>query len=187
MPHKARKFLFPNEFDKLYKALGKKKSVTTQRNKCLVLLLYRHGLRISEALSLQWSDIDTEDQRIRIKRLKNGKPGIHPLSADELIQLAKYKTDLKSKGFLKRYIFINYQSQAPLTRQAAYHIFKEINEMGVLDVHVSPHSLRHSCGYYLANKGHDTRLIQDYLGHKNIANTEIYTELASNRFDAITW
>ena len=51
--------------------------------------------------------------------------------------------------------------------------------------HVHPHMLRHSCGYYLANKGTDTRTIQDYLGHRNIQHTVGYTKLAAARFEGL--
>ena len=50
---------------------------------------------------------------------------------------------------------------------------------------VHPHMLRHSCGYYLANKGYDTRLIQDYLGHRNITHTVRYTRTAAARFEGL--
>jgi site-specific recombinase XerD len=54
-----------------------------------------------------------------------------------------------------------------------------------LRFHVHPHMLRHSTGYYLANRNHDTRLIQDYLGHKNIAHTVRYTRTAASRFEGL--
>jgi type 1 fimbriae regulatory protein FimB len=60
---------------------------------------------------------------------------------------------------------------------------REIGEKAGLPFRVNPHMLRHSTGYYLANKGYDTRLIQDYLGHKNISHTVKYTRTASSRFE----
>ena len=71
-----------------------------------------------------------------------------------------------------------------MSRKAVnYLIHEAATRAGLPPVH--PHMLRHSCGYALANKGLDTRLIQDYLGHKNIQHTVRYTRIAAKRFEGI--
>ena len=76
---------------------------------------------------------------------------------------------------------------SPLTRQSAWQIVAEARNLAGLglglDVH--PHMLKHSCGYFLANKGLDTRLIQDYMGHKQILNTVRYTATNAKRFEEL--
>jgi site-specific recombinase XerD len=75
--------------------------------------------------------------------------------------------------------------RGPMTRQAFNYICAELGERAGLNIKVHPHMLRHSCGFALANKGRDTRLIQDYLGHRNITHTQIYTRTSAVRFEGL--
>lgn len=72
-----------------------------------------------------------------------------------------------------------------MTRQSINYLVEQTGNRAKLNFKVTPHSIRHSTGYYLANKGYDTRLIQDYLGHKNIAHTVRYTRTAAHRFEGL--
>ena len=72
-----------------------------------------------------------------------------------------------------------------MTRQAFNYICAEIGKRAGLNIKVHPDMLRHSCGFALANKGRDTRLIQDYLGHRNITHTQIYARTARIRFEGL--
>ncbi len=184
---KQRKYLTPSEFRILYDSLKKIFTSTLTRNRAMILLMYRHGLRVSETITLNWSDLSFTDQSLLIRRLKNGKISTHPVQTDELHALNRLRNECIKLNKLGVSIFVNHTTGLPLTRSAVTSIFEAINKHNLLPTRISPHTLRHSCGYYLANKGYDTRLIQDYLGHRNIQNTEIYTELASNRFDSIKW
>lgn len=186
---KIRKYITPKEFEILYKAVSTHKSFasTRQRDKVIVLLSYRHGLRASEAASLKWADLNLSDQRIYIHRLKNGKPSTHSLMNDEVIQISKLRTEYKNKGCLGKSMFLTARDQVPIDRTTLTRLYDKFNKLNLLETKISPHTLRHSCGYYLINKGHTTRVIQDYLGHRNIQNTEAYTELAEGKFDEIRW
>jgi len=75
--------------------------------------------------------------------------------------------------------------RGPMTRQAVNYLVAEIGQRAKLRFHAHPHMLRHSTGYYLANRGYDTRLVQDYLGHKNIMHTVRYTRTAATRFEGL--
>jgi site-specific recombinase XerD len=75
--------------------------------------------------------------------------------------------------------------RGPMTRQAFNYVCSEVGKRAKLRTRVHPHMLRHSCGFALANKGHDTRLIQDLLGHRNITHTQIYTRTAAIRFEGL--
>jgi site-specific recombinase XerD len=81
------------------------------------------------------------------------------------------------------YLFLS--ERGPMTRQAVNYLVWEAGTRAGLRFRVYPHMLRHSTGCYLANKGYDTRLIQDYLGHKNIAHTVRYTRTAAVRFEGL--
>ena len=79
------------------------------------------------------------------------------------------------------YVFVT-ERQTPLTTSSVRKIVSRAGEKAKLGLSVHPHMLRHSTGFYLANKGIDTRSIQAYMGHANIQNTVRYTELAPGRF-----
>ena len=81
------------------------------------------------------------------------------------------------------YLFLS--ERGPMTRQAFNYLVAQTGKRAKLRFHVHPHMLRQSTGYYLANRNHDTRLIQDYLGHKNIAHTVRYTRTAASRFEGL--
>ena len=79
------------------------------------------------------------------------------------------------------YVFV-FERRAPMTAAGFRKMVAQTGETGKFPFPVHPHMLRHACGYALANKGHDTRALQAYLGHKNIQHTVRYTELAPTRF-----
>ncbi len=90
--------------------------------------------------------------------------------------------DLRSDA-RSSYLFLG--ERGPLTRQAVNYLTTTIGQRAKLRFHVHPHMLRHSTGYYLANRGYDTRLVQDYLGHRNIMHTVRYTRTAAIRFEGL--
>lgn len=78
------------------------------------------------------------------------------------------------------YLFLSEQG-TPLHRQTIIKMVERCSELAGMRK-ITPHMLRHECGYYLANKGYELRTIQDYLGHKNVQNTVIYTRLSGEQF-----
>ncbi|MDX8400696.1 MAG: tyrosine-type recombinase/integrase [Gallionellaceae bacterium] len=176
-----RDYLFPTEIDRLLEAAGKSLRHGV-RNRLMVLLAYRHGLRISEVVDLRLSDIDLQAGRINCRRLKGSTDNIHPLDGDELRMIKRWQRIRTAPS--SEFLFVS-ERGTPMTRQAAWRIFKEAGEKAGLDIQVHPHMLKHSCGYYLADRGCDTRLIQEYLGHKNIQNTVRYTQTNAKRFEGL--
>jgi integrase len=179
-----RKYLTPSEIDRILNWLKKHKTV---RDYCLVLLSYKHGLRASEACNLQWSDVSYKDRTLYIHRLKGSKSGYHPLSEHELRTLTRLKNFYLKRGWYGPYLFLNFKTKLAITRFTFNELCDEISAAKIVPVKVYPHIFRHSCGYYLANSGYDTRLIQDYLGHRNINCTQVYTTVAEHRFRSIQW
>ena len=176
-----RDYLFPTEIDKLLHAAGKSTRHGI-RNKLMILLAYRHGLRISEVVDLHLSDFDIQSGRLACRRLKESNDNIHPLDGEELRLIKRW---LRIRVFpTSEFVFVS-ERGTPITRQAAWRIIKEAGLMANLGIHVHPHMLKHSCGYYLADRGCDTRLIQEYLGHKNIQNTVRYTQTNAKRFEGL--
>lgn len=179
-----RKYLTPIEVERILNWLKKNKTI---RDYCLVLLSYKHGLRATEAVNLKWSDISYRDRSIYISRLKGSKSGYHPLSEKELRLLTRLKNFYLGKNMYGPYLFLNFKTKLAITRFTFNELCDEISAAKIVPIKVYPHIFRHSCGYYLANNGYDTRLIQDYLGHRDISCTQIYTTVAESRFRTIKW
>jgi len=174
---RVREYLTYNEVEKLI-VCARKISRNGYRNSTMILLAYRHALRVSELINLKWGQIDLEEGKIHINRLKKGINSVHPLSAKEIRALKKIKKEYPSQS----YIFISEQ-KAPLSDSAFRKIMMKTGKEAGFNFPLHPHMLRHSTGFKLANDGQDTRSIQHYLGHKNIQHTVRYTELASGRFN----
>jgi site-specific recombinase XerD len=154
------------------------------RDHLLMLLAYRHGLRVSELVDVRFKDLDLESGRIFVRRKKGSLSTHQPLEGDEMRALRAYLSEREQRSDARStYLFLS--ERGPMTRQAINYLAKEIGERAKLRFRVHPHMLRHSTGYYLANQGYDTRLVQDYLGHKNIAHTVKYTRTAATRFEGL--
>jgi integrase len=144
------------------------------RNYAMILLAYRHGMRASEVTGLRLSDLDLNAGTIYCRRAKGSRSSLHPMKPDEAAALAKV---LRDRGVhATDYVFQSERAQK-LSRSAFWRIVSRAGDRAGLPVKAYAHQLRHACGYYLANKGCDLRLIQDYLGHKQIQNTVRYTAL----------
>jgi len=139
--------------------------------------MYRHGLRVSEVNSLRWEAIDLKTALVHVRRLKHGVSTAHPLHGPELRALRT----LQQANPGLTYVFLS-ERGSPLSDRTIRHILLRAGVDARLPFPVHPHMLRHACGFYLANKGIDTRAIQHYLGHRNIQHTVRYTELSPHRF-----
>lgn len=153
------------------------------RDYCLILMAFRHGMRISELLDLRYRDMDLDAGRMSVNRLKNGFSTVHPLMDDELEAIRRW-TRVRSTwrhAAGTDIVFIS-RKGTMLSRQQAYRIIRAAGEDAGAATSTTPHMLRHACGYELAERGADTRLIQDYLGHRNIRHTVRYTASNAARF-----
>ena len=173
---RSREHLTPDEIDKLIaaaKSLGRYR----HRDATLILMAYRHGLRVSELVALRWDMVNLKQGLLHVNRLKNGVESTHPIRGPELRALRKLQRDYPDTP----YLFVT-ERKGPLTTSAVRKILARAGKSAKIGFPVHPHMLRHSCGYKLANDGQDTRAIQHYLGHKNIQHTVRYTELSPDRF-----
>lgn len=150
------------------------------RDRALILLAYRHGLRVSEVVALRWEQVQFTMGRLHVNRLKSGNPAIHPIEGDEIRLLRRVRREYPNGPF----VFAT-EREGPLSRSSVNKIIERAGRLANLEFPVHPHMLRHACGYYLANKGIDTRTIQDYLGHKSIQHTVKYTQLAPHKFSGL--
>lgn len=154
------------------------------RDYCLMLVAYRHGLRVSELIDIRLKDLELETSRLYVRRIKGSLSTHQPVEGDELRSIRAWLRERENfPNSNSNYLFLS--ERGMMTRQSINYLVEQIAERAKFDFKVNPHMLRHSTGYYLANRGYDTRLIQDYLGHKNITHTVRYTRTAASRFEGL--
>jgi integrase len=174
---RTREYLTPKEVEKLIGS-ARRSGRYGHRDATLILAAFRHGLRASEICDLEWSQVEWgRNATLHVRRAKNGKPAAHPIRGDELRALRELHRQYPDSG----YVFTT-ERGGPFTPDAVNRLIKRIGERVGFDFPVHCHMLRHACGYALANAGHDTRALQDWLGHRSIQHTVRYTELAPTRF-----
>ena len=174
---RPREYLTEREVEKLIEAA--KGNRHGQRDATMVLICFRHGLRASELCELQWSDVEFETATLHLRRAKGGQTNTHPLLGDELRALRVLKREANSP-----FMFVS-ERGAPFSTSGWAKLIERAGVGASMPFSVHPHMLRHATGFALANKGIDTRTLQSYLGHRSIASTVRYSELASGRFKDI--
>jgi integrase len=144
----------------------------------MVLVAYRHGLRAAELVDLRWGQVEFRTATLHVRRVKAGTPSTYPILGDELRALRRLQREQEPKS---PFAFTS-ERGAPFTTAGFAQMVERAATEAKLGFKAHPHMLRHACGYALANRGHDTRALQAYLGHKNIQHTVRYTELSPTRF-----
>lgn len=138
-----------------------------RRDGTMIVIAYRHGLRTAEIADLEWSQVDLgRNAALHVRRIKIGKPSVHPLRGDEIRALRELRRQFPASAF----IFAT-ERGGPFTTDAINRQVKLIGARAGLAFSVHAHMLRHGCGYALANTGHDAGAIQDWLGHGSIQHT----------------
>jgi site-specific recombinase XerD len=180
--YRIREHLTEAETDKLLAALNRNRH--GHRDWLIGLVIYRHGLRVSEACDLRWDDIDLPKRTIIVRRLKGSTDSVHNLERDEVNGLKLLHRQQQSDGIKAAYVFINERGQ-PFGRMGIGRMIERAGEAAGLPFPVHVHMLRHSTGYALASRGMDTRRLQHFLGHASITNTVRYTAMSPEPFKDI--
>jgi type 1 fimbriae regulatory protein FimB/type 1 fimbriae regulatory protein FimE len=174
--YRTREHLTEAEVERLIEAA--KANRWSHRDATMLLVAFRHGLRASELVDLRWEQVDFNTALLHVRRVKKGTPATHPIIGDELRALRRLQREQDPKS---PFIFTS-ERGSPFTTAGFARLVERAGASAGFDFPAHPHMLRHACGFALANKGHDTRALQAYLGHKNIQHTVRYTELSPTRF-----
>ena len=191
-----RKHLTLLEVDRLL-AATKDNPRTGLRDRCLILLMFRHGLRVTEACAMRVDQVDLESRILQVQRLSGGLSTTQPLRTEEIRLLKGWMAERErwlrqwrrkeggTGAALDRHaLFLSARGTA-LSRKTFWALLRRYGELAELSLPPHPHMLRHACGFALADQGADTRLIQDYLGHRNIQHTVRYTATNPVRFEKL--
>jgi type 1 fimbriae regulatory protein FimB/type 1 fimbriae regulatory protein FimE len=173
---RTREYLTETEIEQLLKAT--KSNRWAHRDATMILVAYRHGLRAVELADLRWDQIDFQQATMAVRRVKKGSPATHPILGDELRMLRGLEREQEAKS---PFVFTS-ERGSPFIMAGFARMVERAGVEAKLAFKAHPHMLRHACGFALASKGHDTRALQAYLGHKNIQHTVRYTELSPTRF-----
>jgi type 1 fimbriae regulatory protein FimB/type 1 fimbriae regulatory protein FimE len=173
----TREHLTEHEVNKLIEAA--KSNRHGHRDATMILICYRHGLRASELVDLQWTQVHFTSANLDVRRRKNGTPATHPLTGLELRALRRLKREQEPPS---PYLFVS-ERGAPFSTEGFARMLQRVGKAaGMQALRVHPHALRHGTGFKLANDGIDTRSLAAFLGHRNIQNSVRYAEMAPNRF-----
>ena len=179
---RQREYLTPDEIEKLLAASHGTRN--PERDYAILLLMYRHGLRVSELCQLKLSDLNLELGELYVNRLKGSDGGPHPLFNGEGAAIRSWIAVRETLGVPDSCdtLFVSERRQG-MSRFTINVMIQKLSLAAGLDsLGVHPHSLRHSCGYSLVNRGTDIRVIQSYLGHRSISSTVRYTKLNHKQF-----
>jgi integrase/recombinase XerD len=159
---------------------------TALRDRALLELMYACGLRASETIALELADIDLDAQIVRA-RGKGSKERLVPVGTAATKAVRAYLE--RGRPLLVRdpaepHLFVNFRG-ASLTRQGLYKIVQRHAQTAGLRDRMSPHTLRHSFATHLLAGGCDLRSVQEMLGHADVATTQVYTHLSSERLKEV--
>jgi hypothetical protein len=139
---------------------------------------YQVSMILALLVDLRWEQADFNHAVLQVRRAKKGTPATHPVVGDEMRALRKLQRQQDPKS---PFVFTS-ERGSPFTTAGFARMVERAGVEANLGFPAHPHMLRHACGFALANKGHDTRALQAYLGHRNIQHTVRYTELSPDRF-----
>jgi integrase/recombinase XerD len=181
IPKSLPKSLSEDEVEGLLKAPDIKTAVG-MRDRSMLELLYACGLRVSELVGIQLTEVILNDGVIRVTG-KGSKTRLVPMGEEAVDWIKKYLAESRQNILNKqtsKFLFVTNRG-GEMTRQAFWYLIKKYALMANIDKPMSPHILRHAFATHLINHGADLRVVQMLLGHSDISTTQIYTHVARER------
>ena len=178
---RQREHLTEAEVDRIRQA-ARRRGRYGHRDDTMILVAFRHGLRVSELVSLRWSAVALDEGKLHVRRAKGSDSGVHPLSGQEIRALRRLKREAAPGA---SHVFVT-ERGGPCTGSGfAKMLAAAATAAGLGDLRVHPHMLRHAAGFEVYERTGDIRLVQHYLGHKTITSTTRYVALNSTRFEGL--
>ena len=179
------KFLDPEQVSTLLRTPDDN-TLLGARDRAMLEVMYSTGIRVSELVDLNASDVDSLGQAVRV-RGKGRRERIAPIGPTALAAINKYmglrKADPRSANFNQDALFVNKHGQRLSTRSVRRKLDKYLAQAG-LDPSISPHTLRHTFATHMLENGADLRSVQELLGHQSISTTQVYTHVTAQRLKA---
>lgn len=178
--------IIPKREQKLPKVLSKQQVMAmiqqtmNRKHKLLLMFLYSAGLRVSECLALKWTEINLDENTIRINQGKGKKDRITLLAETTKKELFQFAVDKQNNS---PFIFVGRKGK--LTVKSAQCIVEQAAKKARIPFSVTPHMLRHSFATHLLDQGIDIRYIQHLLGHSRLSTTQIYTHVSKRNIAGI--
>ncbi len=169
------RLLTQEEVNALIDATGTVSQPRSSRDRALLEVVYSTGMRVSEAINLRLEDIDLQANEVRClgRGNRQRKAPLLPRAVEALRDyLANARVELMG-NISTDYVFLNPQGTR-LTRQAVWLMTRQYAKLGGIDGDVTPHTLRHSRAAHMLGNGEDVRRVQEWLGHANLATTQMY-------------
>lgn len=186
MPSKIQKIPYPKSEKKLPIVLSQEEVqrmfdvCENLKHKVILALLYSCGLRVSELINLQWSNIDRSRMIINIISGKGKKDRQVMLSSELIPLLEKYWYQYQTKNYI-----LGGQFSEQYSSTSVGQVMKQLAEKAKINKRVYTHLMRHNCFTHMVENGTDINLIQKLAGHNNIKTTLIYTQISHNLISKI--
>ena len=180
---RVKEYLTDAEVERLMEAATKGRHGV--RDRLLILLAWRHGLRVSELVGMCLAQVNIPAREVYVRRVKGSESNHHPLLEDEIKLLNRWlalRTTLKGAGSAR--LFLNERGEG-MHPHAFNHLLAVIGKRAGFTCAIYPHLLRHSCGYHLAGKGLNAFTIAAYLGHANLQNSLRYVHASAYSFQGV--
>jgi len=179
---RAPRLLSTEEVERLFAAAAAASQPRSARDRALLEVIYSTGMRVSEAINLRMEDLSLETCEVRCVG-RGHRQRMAPLLPRTVAALRDYlaqaRMDLAGSANTD-YVFLNPQG-ARLTRQAVWLMTRQYAKAAGIDGEVTPHTLRHSRAAHMLNSGEDVRRVQEWLGHANLATTQMYQQRGSGK------
>lgn len=185
LPQRLPRVLSESEVDNLL-SIKESSKPAALRDKAMLETLYATGMRVSELVNLNMSQVDLDMEYVRCLG-KGNKERIIPLGAvsvEALKQYLAYGRPKLLKNISEKAVFLNYLGKR-MTRQGLWKILKRFARASGITRDITPHTLRHSFATHLLTNGADLRSVQELLGHADVATTQIYTHLTGSKLKEI--
>jgi site-specific recombinase XerD len=179
---RPREYLTQDEVTALAKA-AESVGRNRLRDGTMILMAYAHGFRASEICNLKWHQIDLSGRNptIKVLRVKGSKDTDHHIEGKEVRRLR----NLDRAHQDSQYVFVT-ETGNQLSIQGFWTIVRRAGKVAGFKFPIHSHMLRHACGYHMLKNGQHQRIIQEWMGHKDIKHTERYTQMGADRFRSVS-